>query len=544
MQSRGRQVLPPIPASGKRLGLFSKKYKPIGEGINLEDEDLPELLKKRRKSVSAITENERKEVISNLLKKKIEKIPKPFIAGSVVIEKERKKSKERKQPKERISKSRSFSEVIPFDLHEADLDNLLGEIEPKKIQQNLLENQDPDMSGLERMGEREMEEEKINDLLADLKEYKARRDDFNEKFGSKLKTKDIMKINPFAGATKSIMPQEGLLSGENIFQQYKTDNKPYNYYMGKPVRSATQYLEAYNSYPNYAEVGKQQEELAQTLYSTGFKMGDYGIDTNFFTNGKDFYVSGVNKPINRQILQGLKIGVYGKVLELLRNGNYKEAHATAAHFKCALFLKRLKDAFIAYKALKNELRRKDNPTESSLKKLTLSALGVIALKPQNTDGVSAAAINAGINRSNKIKRAFTTTSERGTAQRISELKNTKKGKAMERRAAKLGITPSQLKNYMKEESLYRKDTNKVTAAASLESVSGFTTWSTMSDEVVKGLTEDSMNRIKGGYLPRTNPSLFERAPEGDWKPERGESKTYDLLNVINAMRGKARRANN
>lgn len=227
-------------------------------------------------------------------------------------------------------------------------------------------------------------------------------------------------------------------------------------FLGKPATSNTQWFTKEINYPQYI----QSSALFKTMNKPSTQMANF--DANFYSANGNFYLTGYNKPINKALLAGLKIGSAANALLQVSGGNPSRGHQAMAHYKAANFLKKLKDAYTAYKSLSKELNHARRPSAGSVKSLVLSATS--KLKPNNANprGVTREQMLKGIAASNALKANFAADANiQRTVNDVAVVKAQKNASSKRKRAAKLGMSEDQLALY---QNYYSKKRNAMSKA--------------------------------------------------------------------------------
>jgi hypothetical protein len=227
-------------------------------------------------------------------------------------------------------------------------------------------------------------------------------------------------------------------------------------FLGKPATSNTQWFTKENNYPAYI----QSSPLFKMMNKPSTQMANF--DANFYSANGNFYLAGYNKPINKALLAGLKIGSAANALLQVSGGNPSRGHQAMAHYKAANFLKKLKDAYTAYKSLSKELNHARRPSAGSVKSLVLSATS--KLKPNNANprGVTREQMMKGISASNALKANFAADANiQRTVTDVAEVKAQKNASSKRKRATKLGLTEEELALY---QNYYSKKRNAMSKA--------------------------------------------------------------------------------
>ena len=227
-------------------------------------------------------------------------------------------------------------------------------------------------------------------------------------------------------------------------------------FLGKPATSNTQWFTKETNYPQYI----QSNALFKLMNKPSTQMANF--DANFYSANGNFYLTGYNKPINKALLAGLKIGSAANALLQVSGGNPSRGHQAMAHYKAANFLKKLKDAYTAYKSLSKELNHARRPSAGSVKSLVLSATSKLKPNNANPQGVTREQMLKGIAASNALKANFAADANiQRTVNDVAVVKAQKNASSKRKRAAKLGMSEDQLAVY---QNYYSKKRNAMSKA--------------------------------------------------------------------------------
>lgn len=251
-----------------------------------------------------------------------------------------------------------------------------------------------------------------------------------------------------------------VIPGFNKYAISSTDDPGERAFLGDKLTSNLAWFQKQDGY-NSALTDENIRDILNTKDTT-----IKNFDGNFYSQNGRFYLTGINKPINKAVLAGLKVGSAASALNLIKNGEWTYAHQTAAHFKAANFLKKLGDAFSAFKSLKKELRFASNPTAASIKNLAMSSASKLKPNTLIPKGVSGTQMAKGINASNAMKKRFV--ADKNISLLVDDAaayKNAKRKEAFLKRADRLGVPPDTLSKVLSYYSKDRNNANKISAAA-------------------------------------------------------------------------------